>query len=286
MIRLDGKPVVEAHQKKLTAWLDTMKNQGLNIQMGILLVGNDRSAQMYLFFMEKKAKQAGLGVVKVQLPETATQKEVEEAIETMNQDDSIYGVLPLMPMPKQIDEAAAIACLRPDKDLDGLTTTNVGLVSSGKGGFAPCTPRACLAILDYYKIPLDGKHVVVVGRSPVVGRPVALMALARNATVTICHSHTTNMKELLLDADVVIAAVGKPHLIDGTMIKPGAVVIDVGINELDGKTVGDVDYESIAQVAGALTPVPGGVGTVTTTMMLEGVYDAYHARNVDSTEHC
>ena len=152
-------------------------------------------------------------------------------------------------------------------------------VSSGKGGYVPCTPKACMAIVDHYGIELAGKKVVVLGRSQVVGKPVALLALERNATVTICHSNTQNLAAELAQADVVIAAVGKAHMVHGSMLKEGCVVIDVGINDLEGQTVGDVDFASASEVASAITPVPGGVGSVTTTMMLEGLYEAYYARN-------
>ena len=215
----------------------------------------------------------------MELLETATQEEVEAVIHRFNTDERIYGVLPLMPMPKHIDSEAVIGALDPAKDIDGLNTYNIGLVSSGKGGYVPCTPKACMAIIDHYGIELAGKKVVVLGRSQVVGKPVALLALERNATVTICHSRTQNLAAELAQADVVIAAVGKAHMVHGSMLKEGCVVIDVGINELEGQTVGDVDFGSASEVASAITPVPGGVGSVTTTMMLEGLYEAYYARN-------
>ena len=213
------------------------------------------------------------------MPETATQEEVEAVIHKFNTDERIYGVLPLMPMPTHIDSEAVIGALDPRKDIDGLTTYNIGLVSSGKGGYVPCTPKACMAIVDHYGISLSGKKVVVLGRSQVVGKPVALLALERNATVTICHSKTENLEAELSQADVVIAAVGKAHMVHGSMLKPECVVIDVGINDLDGQTVGDVEFASASEVVSAITPVPGGVGSVTTTMMLEGLYEAYYARN-------
>jgi methylenetetrahydrofolate dehydrogenase (NADP+)/methenyltetrahydrofolate cyclohydrolase len=180
-------------------------------------------------------------------------------------------------MPKHIDTEALIDMLDPKKDIDGLTTYNIGLVTAGKGGFAPCTAKACMAILNHYDIPVEGKHVVVIGRSQVIGKPVALMTLGAHGTVTMCHSRTPDLAEQVKRGDIVIAAAGRAHMITADMIKPGAVVIDVGINELEGKTVGDVDYEAVKDIASAITPVPGGVGSVTTTMMLEAVYEAYHA---------
>lgn len=279
MIELLGKPVAQAHKAVLQENMQPLLAQGVTITLGILLVGDDSAAHMYATFMEKVAKGANFGTKLVQLPETATQEEVEAVIREFNEDAAIYGVLPLMPMPKHIDTEAVMGTLDPAKDIDGLTTYNIGLVSSGKGGYVPCTPKACMAIIDHYGIDLAGKKVVVLGRSQVVGKPVALLALDRNATVTICHSKTQNLEAELAQADVVIAAVGKAHMVHGSMLKPGCVVIDVGINDLEGQTVGDVEFDSAKTVASAITPVPGGVGSVTTTMMLEGLYEAYHARN-------
>ena len=279
MIELLGKPVAQAHKAVLQENMQPLLAQGVTITLGILLVGDDSAAHMYATFMEKVAKGANFGTKLVQLPETATQEEVEAVIQEFNEDTAIYGVLPLMPMPKHIDGEAVIDALDPAKDIDGLTTYNIGLVSSGKDGYVPCTPKACMAIIDHYGIDLAGKKVVVLGRSQVVGKPVALLALDRNATVTICHSRTQHLEAELAQADVVIAAVGKAHMVHGSMLKPGCVVIDVGINDLEGQTVGDVEFDSAKTVASAITPVPGGVGSVTTTMMLEGLYEAYHARN-------
>ena len=279
MIELLGKPVAQARKAVLQEKMQALVDQGITITLGILLVGDDSAAKMYATFMEKVAKGANFDTELVELPETATQEEVEAVIHKFNTDEHIYGVLPLMPMPTHIDSEAVIGALDPRKDIDGLTTYNIGLVSSGKGGYVPCTPKACMAIVDHYGISLSGKKVVVLGRSQVVGKPVALLALERNATVTICHSKTENLEAELSQADVVIAAVGKAHMVHGSMLKPECVVIDVGINDLDGQTVGDVEFASASEVASAITPVPGGVGSVTTTMMLEGLYEAYYARN-------
>lgn len=281
MKELRGKAVADAHKAALAKKLEALAAKQVVITLGILLVGDDKAAHMYAHFMEKTARTMGFDVDRRDLPATATQAEVEAVIREWNAADTIYGVLPLMPMPGHIDSEYIVDLLSPDKDLDGLTTQSIGRVIRGKRGFWPCTPRACIAILNHYDIPVAGKEVVVVGRSQVVGKPVALMLLDRNATVTICHSRTADLAAKLKQADIVIAAVGKAHVIDGTMIKPGAVVIDVGINELDGHTVGDVNYASLDGIASAATPVPGGVGSVTTTILLEGLCEAYYARNVD-----
>ena len=279
MIELLGKPVAQARKAVLQEKMQALIDQGITITLGILLVGDDSAAKMYATFMEKVAKGANFDTELVELPETATQEEVEAVIHKFNTDERIYGVLPLMPMPAHIDSEAVIGALDSRKDIDGLTTYNIGLVSSGKGGYVPCTPKACMAIVDHYGISLSGKKVVVLGRSQVVGKPVALLALERNATVTICHSKTENLEAELTQADVVIAAVGKAHMVHGSMLKPDCVVIDVGINDLDGQTVGDVEFASASEVVSAITPVPGGIGSVTATMMLEGLYEAYYARN-------
>ena len=279
MIELRGKALADAHKAVLQEKRTDL--EAGTITMAVVLVGDDHGANMYADFMEKTAKNFGYGFVRTQLPSTASHEEVYEALMSLNNDDAVHGILPLMPMPKDIDTEQLIDALSPKKDIDGLTTYNIGLVTASKGGFAPCTAKACLAILDYYGISLEGKHVVVGGRSQVIGKPVALMALERHATVSICHSRTTDLACHVKEADIVIAAAGRAHMITADMVKAGAVVIDVGINELDGKTVGDVDYDAVSNVASAMTPVPGGVGSVTTTMMLEAVYEAYHARNVN-----
>lgn len=281
MIELRGKAVADAHKAVLSERLAELQAKGIVLSLGILLVGDGKAAQMYARFMEKTAKNAGFGVELEHLAADASEDEVLAVIDRWNRANQIYGVLPLMPMPAHIDREKVIERLDPVKDIDGLTSRNIGLVSAGKGSFWPCTPRACMAILDYYKIPLAGKNVVVVGRSQVVGKPVALLLLEKQATVTICHSKTVDLKVHLQRADVVVAAAGRAHMITGDMLKPGATVIDVGINDLEGQTVGDVEYASAVEVAGAVTPVPGGVGSVTTVMLLENIYEAYYARNVD-----
>ena len=180
----------------------------------------------------------------------------------------------MMPLPKGINAEKMIALINPDKDVDGLTDTNAGRLLAGKEGLFDCTPRAVMAILDHYGINPDGKKAVIIGRSNVIGKPVSLMLLKKNATVTICHSHTKNLKEIAKSADILVAALGHAEAVTADMVKPGAVVIDVGINRVNGKTVGDVDYGPVSETAGAITPVPGGVGSVTTTMVVENIIAA------------
>jgi methylenetetrahydrofolate dehydrogenase (NADP+)/methenyltetrahydrofolate cyclohydrolase len=210
-------------------------------------------------------------VILERLPQTALEAEVITVIERLNLDPTVHAILPMLPLPRQIDANAVVERLAPLKDADALHPLNAGLVATGKSLWAPCTPRAVMAILAYYQIPLAGRNVVVVGRSNVVGKPLAHLLLAENATVTICHSKTADLAKVTKQGDVVIAAVGRPKLIQADMIKPGAVVIDVGINDTAEGLVGDVDYLAVEQVAAAITPVPGGVGTVSSVMVMEAV---------------
>lgn len=275
MLELRGKAVAEAHKKILLEKLGALKENNTILSMAIILVGDDKAAAMYAKFMEKTALQIGFGCRRITLPTTATQEEVIGVVQSLNEDPSIHGILPLMPMPSHIHTDAIIDTLAPQKDIDGLTTYNIGRMTCGKPSLVPCTAKACMAILAHYNISVTGKKVVVVGRSQVIGKPVALMVLAQHGTVTICHSRTVDLPGTVKEADIVIAAAGKAHMITADMVKTGAVIIDVGINDLDGTTVGDVDYTNVSEVASAITPVPGGVGSVTTTMMLESVYEAY-----------
>lgn len=276
-MELKGKAVADFHKQALKEKLALLAEKQILITMAILVVGQDMASHMYAKFMKKTAEAMGFKADIVELPEHATQEEVEKAMADLSNNPQVHGILPMMPMPKHIDAEAVLEKLSPKKDLDGLTTHNIGLISAGKKGFAPCTPRACMAILDYYDIPIEGKSVVVLGRSNVVGKPVAQMLLNKNGTVTICHSKTKNLKELTCSADIIVAAIGKGNFLTADMVKEGSIIIDVGINEIEGKTVGDVDFEAVAPKVKAITPVPGGVGSVTTTMMLEALWEAYHA---------
>lgn len=276
---LKGKPVAEAYQAELKEKIAILAEKNIKIKMGIVVVGDDHGSNMYAKFMKKTCENIGFEAEIYKLDSDVKPDEVAHLIKMLNANESIHGILPMMPMPAHIDERAIIELIDYRKDLDGLTTLNIGLTNSGKDGFWPCTPLACMAILDYYKIPLSGKKVVVLGRSNVVGKPVASLLTKANATVTICHSRTLDIADEIKRADIVIAAIGVPQFVKAEMLKPGAVVIDVGINELKGETVGDVDYTPACEVVEAITPVPGGVGSVTTTMMLQALYKAYTILN-------
>jgi methylenetetrahydrofolate dehydrogenase (NADP+)/methenyltetrahydrofolate cyclohydrolase len=221
--------------------------------------------------MQKVAKSVGLEGKIYQRDASVRESELLDLLRQLNETAAVKGILHMMPLPAHIDTDTIIRNIAPQKDVDGLTDSNVAGLIMGRPCFVPATPKAVMATLDYYHISLEGKEVAIVGRSNVVGKPLAQLCLQRNATVTVCHSRTKDLASVTKRADVLIAAVGKAHLITADMVRSGAVVIDVGINSLDGKIVGDVDYDGVAAVASALTPVPGGIGSVTTMMIVEGV---------------
>jgi methylenetetrahydrofolate dehydrogenase (NADP+) / methenyltetrahydrofolate cyclohydrolase len=251
--------------------------------LGVVLVGNDPASAQYVRMKRRACESAGMNSVGHLLPATATQEEVEAAVHSLNDDPAIHGILVQLPMPDQIDEERVLRLVSLEKDVDGFHPINSGLLAQ-KGRepfFTPATPTACMALLKEAGAQLDGASAVVVGRSNLVGMPVALMLIKANATVTVCHSRTKNIPDLLRGADVVIAAIGKPEFIKGVWLKPGAVVIDVGTNKIDDpnaergyRWVGDVEFESAKEVAGAITKVPGGVGPMTITMLMSNTMKA------------
>jgi 5,10-methylene-tetrahydrofolate dehydrogenase/Methenyl tetrahydrofolate cyclohydrolase len=270
---LDGKVVAHHWKKKLQQQLLQWKDKGITPTLAIILAGEDKPSVMYTHFMKKVAIEYGFNL-NVYKEENITEKQLITLIHTLNETKEITGILMMMPLPKSIDAQKVIQHINPDKDIDGLTTVNLGRLLNKEVGHIPCTPRAVMAILSFYDIELTGKNVVVLGRSTVVGKPISILLEEKNATVTVCHSHTKNLPEITCQADILVSAIGKPHLVNRDMVKPGAIVIDVGINQLRGKTVGDVDFEDVSSVVSAITPVPGGVGSVTTTMVVDGIVKA------------
>ena len=270
-IILDGKETAKAHEGKLKEKLTLLSKEGKKPKLAIVLAGSSKPSQMYASFMMKVAASFEIDAEIYSKDDSVTEEELGNLVDSLSADPKISGILMMMPLPNGISEDKMVAKIHPDKDVDGLTETNLGRLLAGKEGLFGNTPRAVMAILHHYKIDLSGKNVVVLGRSNVIGKPVFLMMLKENATVTICHSKTKNLKEITGSADILVAAIGKAHFVTKDMVKEGAVVIDVGINKLDGKTVGDVDYEEVSQIASAITPVPGGVGSVTTSMVVENI---------------
>lgn len=267
---MSGRPLADAYKEQIKEKVEAAQKSGKKVTLAILTVGQDPASFVYRKRLLKITESLGIGSRCVELPETATTEETVAAIRKLNEDPDVTGILPMMPMPKQVDGDAVGAALAPEKDMDCLNPANGGALLMGKGRWAACTPRACMAMLKYYKIPLDGKHAVVLGRSNVVGKPVALLLLQENCTVTVCHSHTKNLPELVRQADIVVAAIGKAGFVTPDMVKPGAVIVDVGINVTETGIVGDVAPEA-TEKASAFTPVPGGVGVVSNVMMMDAV---------------
>jgi methylenetetrahydrofolate dehydrogenase (NADP+)/methenyltetrahydrofolate cyclohydrolase len=237
--------------------------------LAVLLVGDNPASQVYVRNKVKACEQAGLHSVLEPLPADLSEADLLARVHALNHDPLIHGILVQLPLPAHIDAHKVIEAIDPAKDVDGFHVASAGALMTGLPGFWPCTPHGCMKMLESINYPLSGKHAVVIGRSNIVGKPMALMLLAQNATVTICHSRTVNLKAITLQADVIVAAVGQRNTVTADMVKPGAVVIDVGMNRNEaGKLCGDVDFEGVRQVAGHITPVPGGVGPMTIAMLL------------------
>ena len=243
--------------------------------LATVLVGADPASHVYVKFKRRACDEVGFQNFHHELPEDTSQDELLDHIQSLNSNPEVHGILVQLPLPKSIDEGTVLAAVAPHKDVDGFHPANQGALMQGKPGLQPCTPLGCVRLIKETGTELNGKHAVIVGRSNIVGKPVALMLLQEHATVTICHSRTANLEEEVRRADVIVAAVGIPHLVQGEWIKPGAVVIDVGINRLeDGSLTGDVDFEAAKGHAGHITPVPGGVGPMTIAMLLANTLDA------------
>ena len=272
---LDGKLMSDELRVRIAGRVAALKEKGVVPGLAVILVGEDPASQIYVRNKEKGCEQVGMHSVTIRLPAETTQTELEERIRALNADASIHGILVQLPLPRHLDEAAALAVIVPEKDVDGFHVHNASKLMSGLPGVVACTPKGALEMIRRTGVDLSGKEAVVVGRSNIVGKPMAMLLLQANCTVTMCHSRTADLAAHTRRADVLVAAVGKAKFITADMVKPGAVVIDVGINRLeDGKVVGDVDFDAVKEVASWITPVPGGVGRMTITMMLENTVEA------------
>lgn len=263
MTRLEGKTIAKAMREDMAKDLEKLTSAGIKPGLRVILIGNDPAAASYVRMVEKRSNKDGLDAQVIYLEETVAENDLIEQIQTLNEDEAVHGILVQMPLPKHIDKNKVVETISPNKDVDGFHDLNAGKLYTGKDGLYPCTPYGVIHMLEYSGIEIEGKHAVVIGRSNVVGKPVAMLLLQRNATVTLCHSRTKDLSKYTKEADILIAAAGRPHMVTRDMVKEGAVVIDVGIHEVDGAITGDVDYDSVKDVAGFLTPVPGGVGTTT-----------------------
>lgn len=273
MQMIDGKAVSLAVKTDVR---DAIAKAGITPCLAVILVGNDPASRVYVNNKKKACAFCGIRSLEYALPEETTQEELLSLIDKLNRDPAVNGILCQLPVPKQISEKEVIAKIDPKKDVDCFHNENVGRLWTGSYRILPCTPAGVMALLDHYHIDPAGKHCVIVGRSNIVGKPMAALMLARNATVTVCHSHTADLKQQCLQADILVAAVGKAKFITADMVKDGAVVLDVGINRNDdGKLCGDVDFEKVKDKASWITPVPGGCGPMTIAVLMQNTLTAY-----------
>lgn len=270
---LDGKALAKTLRAEVSAEIEAFKNStGVTPKLVVVRAGDDPASVSYAGAIEKTCGQYGVDFELKALPASASQDEVVAVVQSLSQDAGVHGIMVQEPLPKGMDAGAVIAALLPAKDVDGVHPMNAGLLMEGKGEFfAPATPSGGMEILRRYNVPIKGARAVVVGRSNIVGKPMALLLLHEHATVTICHSRTVDLGAVTREADILVAAVGKAGMITGDMVKPGAVVIDFGVNFVEGKMVGDVDFESASAVAGKITPVPGGTGPMTNVMLMKNL---------------
>jgi methylenetetrahydrofolate dehydrogenase (NADP+)/methenyltetrahydrofolate cyclohydrolase len=272
---IDGAALARELRAALAVRVRELAPRKLRPGLAVVLVGDDPASQIYVRNKTKACEEAGIASWQHRLPASTSERQLLDLIAALNADPKVHGILVQLPLPKHVSAEAVIHCISPDKDVDGFHPENVGRLAVGRPRFVPCTPAGVMRLLDHAGVELAGKHAVVVGRSNIVGKPVALLLLERHATVTICHSRTPDLGAVIRQADVLIAAVGKARLVSGAMARPGVAVIDVGINRLpDGKLCGDVDFQSMLGTAGWITPVPGGVGPMTIALLLENTVRA------------
>ncbi len=277
---IDGKQIAKELKEQMREQVAALTEQyGRKPCLDVIIVGENPASMSYVRSKIKATEYCGFDGELIQLPETTSQAELLRIIRERNENNNVDGILVQLPLPKHIDEQCVINAIAPEKDVDGFHPTNVAKLWLNQHTIVPCTPMGIVALLEQSGTPLEGRHAVVVGRSNIVGKPIAKLLLDKHCTVTIAHSRTANLAAVCREADILIVAVGRPQMITGDMVKPGATVIDVGINRTaDGRLVGDVDFDSVAPVAGAITPVPGGVGPMTITMLMHNTIECYKQR--------
>ncbi|RRJ66464.1 bifunctional methylenetetrahydrofolate dehydrogenase/methenyltetrahydrofolate cyclohydrolase FolD [Paenibacillus oralis] len=267
---INGKQVSQNIRASLREEVEELNKQGFTPGLAVVLVGEDPASQVYVRNKEKACQDLGYYSEVHRLPASTSQEELLALVDKLNRQNNIHGILVQLPLPKHIDEKAVIDAISVDKDVDGFHPVNVGNLVIGDDSLLPCTPAGVIELIKRTGLEIAGKHAVVIGRSNIVGKPVSLLLQRENATVTMCHSRTANMKELTKQADILVVAIGRANFVDASYVKPGAVVIDVGMNRLEsGKLAGDVDFDSVKEVSGPITPVPGGVGPMTITMLMQ-----------------
>lgn len=273
--RIDGKEIALEIKEEIKEFINKRKENNLNVpKVASILVGNDGGSLFYLNNQEKVATSLGMEFEKVHLNEEVTEEELINKIDKLNNDNTVSGIILQLPLPKHIDEKKVISAISPKKDVDCLTFVNQGKLYMGEDTFMPCTPKSVLTILKSLNINLEGMEVVVIGRSNIVGKPAGALLLKENCTVTMCHSRTKNLREVCKRVDILVVAIGKAKFVDESFVKDGAIVIDVGTNSVEGKITGDVDFDKVIDVASFVTPVPGGVGALTTTLLMKNACEA------------
>ncbi|MBQ6885312.1 MAG: bifunctional methylenetetrahydrofolate dehydrogenase/methenyltetrahydrofolate cyclohydrolase FolD [Clostridia bacterium] len=276
---IDGKLVSSAVKERVAAEVKELNQKGVSVCLAVILVGEDPASQIYVANKKKACEQLGIISKEYLLPETTTQDELLALVNKLNEDKTVNGILCQLPLPKGLDEKLVIEAIDPNKDVDAFHPVNVGRIMIGDYDFLPCTPAGVMEMLSFYNIDVCGKECVVIGRSNIVGKPMGMLLLHKNGTVTIAHSRTQNLADVTRRADILVAAVGKAKFITADMVKDGAVVIDVGMNRADGKLCGDVDFETVSQKASYITPVPGGVGPMTIATLMQNTLTAAKRQN-------
>jgi methylenetetrahydrofolate dehydrogenase (NADP+)/methenyltetrahydrofolate cyclohydrolase len=271
---IDGKSISAGIREELKKRVETLKQKGVVPGLAVILVGDDPASAVYVRNKERACEETGIYSAVHRLGAQTSEEELISLIQSLNKDSSIHGILVQLPVPGHINERTVLRAVDPDKDVDGLHVVTAGRLFAGEKGFVPCTPKGIIRLLKTTGVDISGKRAVVVGRSNLVGKPVSMLLLSENATVTICHSRTADLAGVCSEADILVAAVGRPEMIKGEYIKQGAIVIDVGTTKVDGKLKGDVEFEEAAKKAAFITPVPGGVGPMTVTMLLENTIEA------------
>lgn len=276
---IDGKIVSAAVKQRVAQEVKQLNKKGISVGLAVILVGDDAASQIYVSNKEKACEALGIISRKYVLPASTTEEELLELIDSLNNDNEINGILCQLPLPRGLNEKAVINAISPEKDVDAFHPVNVGKIMIGDYDFVPCTPAGVMEMLAYYNIDASGKECVVIGRSNIVGKPMGMLLLHKNGTVTVCHSKTKDLSEVTQRADILVAAVGKANFVTSDMVKSGAVVIDVGMNRANGKLCGDVDFNAVKEKASYITPVPGGVGPMTIAMLMQNTLTAAKRQN-------
>ena len=273
--QIDGKQISEQVKDRVSGQVAALKEKGVTVGLAVVIVGQDPASRVYVNNKKKACARCGIESYEYALPEETTEDELLALVDELNRDPKVNGILVQLPVPKQIDDHKVIAAISPEKDVDAFHAVNVGKIMIGDFDFLPCTPSGCMELIDSTGVDIAGKNCVVIGRSNIVGKPMAMLLLHRNGTVTICHSKTKNLPEICKNADILVAAVGRAKFVTADMVKEGAVVIDVGMNrDENGKLCGDVDFEAVKDIAGYITPVPGGVGPMTIATLMQNTVTA------------